>query len=397
MGVLNLYSGCRSICAARTHLRLGRESSRGRYRKAVEPVRSWRFALGILISGIFLVYAFRGQDYGAILDALRGVNYWLLIPALGLYFLGVVVRAFRWSILLKPIKPISTRQLLPITVIGFMANNVLPLRTGEIVRSFVLSKNYGVRKTSALATIAVERIFDGLTMVSFMLIAAMTIDFTSDLRHVMTIAVILFALAIVAITIMTVAETLRERILNVILGFMPATIRPKVQHLAESFFSGLESLKSPKALGMVALSSLVAWTLEASMYYVVARAFGGSVAQVMGWAETLLTTGVANLATLVPSSPGYVGPFEAGVKTALAGALSVPDSQALSYAIVVHAALWFPVTVWGAIEWSRLHLSLKQATSDESGNLTPPPAPMNSGAHSELNVPATPTPRSNAA
>ena len=113
-------------------------------------MRSWRFLVGLLISAAFLVYAFHGQDYGAIVDALRGVRYWLLIPALGLYFLGVVTRAWRWSMLLSPMKKISVRSLLPITVIGFMANNVLPLRTGEVVRSFVLNRNHGVRKSAAL-------------------------------------------------------------------------------------------------------------------------------------------------------------------------------------------------------------------------------------------------------
>lgn len=360
-------------------------------------MRSWRFAVGILISIVFLIYAFRGQDYGAILDALRGVNYLLLIPALALYFLGVVVRAYRWSILLSPIKRVTTRQLLPITAIGFMANNVMPLRTGEIVRSYVLSKNFGIRKTSGLATIAVERIFDGLTMVGFMLIAAVTIDFTSALRHVMTIALILFAVAVTAIAIMTFAHDLRVTMLNLGLRLMPGGIRPKVQHLAEAFFSGLDALRSPKAMATVGISSAVAWLLEASMYFVIAKAFGGAVKDVMGFAETLLTTGVANLATLVPSSPGYVGPFEAGVKTALAGALDVPEASALSYAILVHAALWFPVTLWGAIEWSRLHLSMRQATADDTGSAPPNPPNLKSGGHSEAKAKSAPATHSNAA
>lgn len=345
-------------------------------------MRSWRFALGLLISGIFLVYAFRGQDYGAIVDALRGVNYLLLLPAIALYGLGVWVRAFRWSILLRPIKPIATRDLLPITAIGFMANNILPLRTGEVVRSYVLSREHKVRKTSALATIAIERIFDGLTMVGFMLIAALTIDFTSDLRHVMTIAVVLFAVAVAALAVMTFAEGLRARLIALLVGILPGSVGPRVQQIADAFFSGLGSLRSRRALAGVALTSVVAWSLEASMYFVIAIAFGGSVEAVMGVAETLLTTGVANLATLVPSSPGYVGPFEAGVKTALEGALGVPGEQALSYAILVHAALWFPITLAGAIEWSRMHLSLKQVNLDEDGKSSasmPVPAGESSG------------------
>jgi uncharacterized membrane protein YbhN (UPF0104 family) len=166
-----------------------------------------------------------------------------------------------------------------------------------------------------------------------------------------------------------------------------------VEHIADSFFSGLAALRSPQAMGLVALSSLVAWSFEASMYWVIARAFGGSVEAVMGVAETLLTTGVANLATLVPSSPGYVGPFEAGVKTVVEGALKAPAAQALSYAILVHAALWFPVTLWGAVEWSRMHLSLKQVAAEEVAE----PVPATSGAHSETTPVREPATRTNAA
>jgi uncharacterized membrane protein YbhN (UPF0104 family) len=88
----------------------------------------------------------------------------------------------------------------------------------------------------------------------------------------------------------------------------------------------------------------------------------------MGVGETLLTTGVANLATLVPSSPGYVGPFEYGVQMVVNGALGAPKEAALSYAFVVHATLYFPITIWGAIEWWRQHLSLKQVTEVEDEN-----------------------------
>jgi uncharacterized membrane protein YbhN (UPF0104 family) len=96
------------------------------------------------------------------------------------------------------------------------------------------------------------------------------------------------------------------------------------------------------------------------MYWMIARGFGGELAEAMGFAETMLTTGVANLATLIPSSPGYVGPFESGVVLVLNGALGLPRSLALSYAIVVHATLFFPITLLGIVEWWRWHLTLDQ-------------------------------------
>jgi uncharacterized protein (TIRG00374 family) len=333
-------------------------------------MRILRLVAGVVISAAFLLYAFRGQDYRQIWEALTGVQYLLLLPALALYVAGVAVRAYRWSVLLAPIRPISTRRLLPITAIGFMANNVLPFRTGEVVRSYVLARQHGVRKSAGLATIAVERICDGLTMLAFILVAASTVTFTSRLREVTVLALILFGLAVLGLAVITRADALRARLLGAVFKRTPDAARKRIEPLVDAFFTGLHSLRSPRAVALVAGSSLAAWLFEASMYWTIARAFGGDVQAALGVPETLLTTGIANLATLVPSSPGYVGPFEAGVVTVMSGALDVPDAHALSYAIVVHAALWFPITAWGAVEWSRHHLSLRavRAAADESSN-----------------------------
>jgi len=329
-------------------------------------MRYAKVVLGLAISVAFLVYAFRGQDYGAIWDAVTGVDVVLLVPALGLYFLGVAARAFRWSVLLRPVQRISARELVPVTAIGFMANNVLPFRTGEVVRSYVVARRHGVRKSAVLATIAVERIFDGLAMLGFILVAASTVTFTSELRHVTWVALILFGVAVAGLAVVTLANSLRVRLLDALFARLPAALAERVRPLADSFFTGLSALRSGKAIGLVAGSSLLAWLLEASMYWTIARAFGGEIQRALGPAETLLTTGVANLFTLVPSSPGYVGPFEAGVVAVVEGALNASGANALSYAIVVHAALWFPITVWGAVEWSRQHLSLRQVQAAES-------------------------------
>lgn len=334
-------------------------------------MRYAKVLLGLAISAAFLIYAFRGQDYDAIWDAVTGVDVVLLLPALALYFLGVAARAFRWSVLLRPVHHISVRELLPVTAIGFMANNVLPFRTGEVVRSYVVAKRHGVRKSAVLATIAVERIFDGLVMLGFILVAASTVTFTSELRHVTRIALVLFGVAVVGLVVVTLAESLRVRVLDTLFAKMPANVAERTRPLADSFFTGLSALRSGKAIGLVAGSSLLAWLLEASMYWTIGRAFGGEIQRVLGPAETLLTTGVANLFTLVPSSPGYVGPFEAGVVAVLDGALGASGAGALSYAIVVHAALWFPITVWGAVEWSRQHLSLRQVQAAQDGDAEP--------------------------
>ncbi len=333
----------------------------------MSAMRSWRAWLGIAISVAFLYIAFRGQDLGEIRDALGRVNYWYLAPALALYFLGVWIRAIRWGVLLRPVVTIGARQTFPIVVVGYMANNVLPLRTGELVRAFVLGRRYGVRKTTSLATIAVERLFDGLTMLAFMLSATAFVSFTSELRHLALIAFVLFTGLLLGLVILTLGGNLRDRMLQLVLGPLPTAFADRVERLAESFLSGLGVLRRKSDLLLVAGTSLLAWLCEAGMYWTIARGFGASLRDQVGIAATLLTTGVANLATLIPSSPGYVGPFESGVTLVVNGALDVPRGEALSYAIVVHAALWFPITLIGLIEWWRQHLSLVDVRADDAG------------------------------
>ncbi|MDP8907969.1 MAG: flippase-like domain-containing protein [Chloroflexota bacterium] len=323
-------------------------------------MRSWRAWLGVAISAFFLYVAFRGQDLDEIRATLSEVNLTVLVPALALYFTGVWVRALRWSVLLRPLAVVDGRRLFPIVIVGYMANNVLPLRTGELVRSYVLRRRYGVRKTAALATIAVERLFDGLVLLGFMLAATAFVSLTSQLRSLAVLAFVLFAVLLIGLFALTLGGSLVDRLLQLVLGPMPTPVADRVERMAESFLSGLGVLRHRRDLALVAGTSLLAWLLEASMYWTLARGFGGSVERAMGIAATLLTTGVANMATLIPSSPGYIGQFEYGVKLVLDGALGVSEAPALAYALLVHAALYVPITLWGVVEWSRQHLSLGQ-------------------------------------
>lgn len=333
--------------------------------------RAIRISLGIAISAVFLYLAFRGQDFGEIRDSLRETNLWWAIPALGLYFSGVYLRAIRWRILLRPIAPQATsRMLFPIVVIGFMANNILPLRAGEIVRSVVIGREFNVRKTSALATIAVERIFDGITMLAFLAVSMVFVSFTSELQNLALISFLIFAGLLLGMVLLTFAGHFVSRVLQLVLGPLPDGVSVKVERMAESFLGGLGVLKNRGDLAKVVLTSVGAWLLEAGMYYLLAVGFGAQVREVMTGAVTLLTTGVANLSTLIPGAPGYIGQFEYGVKLVLDGAFGVPESQALAYAILVHAALFFPITLLGLFEWFRRSLSVgdlsEQQTSESS-------------------------------
>jgi uncharacterized protein (TIRG00374 family) len=349
------------------------------------PWRSPRVWLGLPISLVFLYLAFRGQHPDEIREALSRVDWRLLPLALILLYTGIAIRAYRWHILLRPVRDIPTREVFPVMIVGYAANNVLPLRAGELVRAWVLGQRYGVRKTAALATIAVERLFDGVTMLLFVGGAATVIGLNAELQHVTLVAAAVFAAAIAGLVVLLVGGSLRDRILALVLGPLPERLATRVERMAESFLAGLGVLSRRRDLALVAATSVIAWGFEVSMYWMVAQAFGDPLAEAMTPGAALLVTAIANLATLVPSGPGYVGTFEAGVLLAVNGALGIGRGLALSYAVLLHVLLWLPVTVWGAIEWWRLglsggrHVTLADAVEEET---SPEPDPIGSGTGS---------------
>jgi glycosyltransferase 2 family protein len=318
---------------------------------------NWKFWLGLIIGLFFLYLAFKGQDFNEIGQSLGQANYWWLIPGLASYFVGVGIRAVRWHYLLGPIQKVPTRRLFPVVVIGYMANNVLPVRMGEVVRAYVLDRREGVRKTAALATIVVERIMDGITMILFLAVASLFVTVNSDIQGIEKLAAGVFLAGIVLFFVVAHSKTWMKRLENFGLRFVPGAIRPKVAGLAESFIDGLQVLRQWKDLLIVFGLSILAWTCEAGMFWMVALAFNTLNLSV---AAIFMTLAVANLATLVPSTPGYVGPFDAAAKLVLQGIFGV-GSVALSYVILLHAALYLPVTILGLYYWVKEHFSFKEA------------------------------------
>jgi hypothetical protein len=348
--------------------------------------RSRQFIVGIIISLGFLIWALSNEKWDQVWGALVNAQYWALVPAIGLYFIGVLVRALRWRILLKPIVPaISFTKTFEIVVIGYMANNVLPARIGELVRAYVLSLQTKVRKTATLATIFVERVFDGLTMIGF---AAAVIFFvlvfdrdalrTGESNKLGTLITSLdiplifgaaaFLAALAAFVLIASSRTRAERVVAFGLRLMPGRLRERGERLAVSFIDGLGSLRSGSSMFAVFILSIVAWLFETGMYYVLGR-WGfdllGSDGQPLPFYAYMLATSFANLSTLIPQAPGYIGVFDAIAKVVLVGAFGVVSSAATPFVLVLHAALLAPVTILGFVYLARTSLSWRELTGLE--------------------------------
>lgn len=308
-------------------------------------LRRWAVVLvGIGVSAIFLYIGLRGLHLGDVWADMRQAQITWVVPGVLVYFLGVWGRTWRWYYQLRPIKPIPLRRLFPVVVIGYMGNNVYPFRAGEVIRAYVLKRNEAVSIPSSLATIVVERVFDGLVMLIFVFVALPFADFQEPwLRDVVFFSTILFWGAFVVFLLMALQPERTQRWYTVIFRrVLPAKTGRLVLGLADHFMDGLANLRHPRDLFMTLVASIFIWLMETTKYWFVMHAFDFEVS----FFVLMVMTAVVNLATTLPSSPGYVGTFDTpGIKTLTA--YGVPEAVAASYTLVLHAALWLPITLLG--------------------------------------------------
>jgi glycosyltransferase 2 family protein len=326
------------------------------------PMKKWQFWLGVLISVVFIWLALRGLRLDQFWGAVRSANYWWLIPGIAVYFVAVWARAWRWHYLLRPIKDVPTATVFPITTIGYMGNNIYPARAGEVLRAVILKRREGVSVSASLATIVVERIFDGVVMLGFVFVnlpelAKLTADsgFIGNIQQVAVIGTGVFFGALLVFLLAAMFPAVSARVGGWFINrFLPDRLREKAIGLMNRFLDGLASLRSPLNILMVFVTSVVLWLLETGKYWFVMHAFNFHVS----FFALMLMNGIVNLATTIPSAPGYIGTFDApGI--AVLTAYGVSQATAAGYTLVLHVALWLPITLVGAyfltregIHWS---------------------------------------------
>jgi uncharacterized protein (TIRG00374 family) len=322
----------------------------------IRAMRRWQFWLGVAISLFFLYIALRGLNFDEVWQTLEGANYWWLLPGVLIYLVGVIARAWRWHYLLRPVKSIPTTTLFPITAIGYMGNNIYPARAGEVLRAIVLKKFEDVSISASLATIVVERVFDGVVMLGFVFLnlpeLARLTSSSGFIGNIQTLALWGAGAFLGVLALFLLAGIYPDRAILFVKWIsryvIPSRFRDQVIGLAENFLGGLAALRSPKDVMMIFVTSIVIWLLETGKYWFVMHAFPLEVS----FFTLMLMNGIVNLATTIPSAPGYVGTFDApGI--AVLQAYGVDKAIAAGYTLVLHVALWVPITVLGAYYLAR--------------------------------------------
>ena len=339
--------------------------------------RSRRVWIGAAVSLVLLVLFFYRVDFGEIGRALAGANYVYVLPAVAVLVALMALKAVRWQYLLKHMKPVRLGRVFSAEVIGHMANAILPLRLGELARAYLLGQKEGISKVSTLATVAVARVFDGLALLLFAVLLFVFLPLSDWLKQATYVVAAIFVCVLVLFLLMASSKERMKRLTAFLARPLPHGWKPRIEEWSALFVTGLEGLTSPARVCAVFALSLVVWLGEGLQFYFVGLSFGlGQPFQVM-----LLASTAANLALLLPSSPGGVGNFEY-FTAAVVTTFGVGAGSAAAYAIALHIVLLLPVVLLGLYFLWAGHMSLADVTHGPGAEQYPggaekQPAPLN--------------------
>ena len=336
--------------------------------------RGPRFWISIGVSLIFLALFFYRTDLTEIGSTLKTANYLFVVPALAVYSVALWFRTIRWRYLLRPLGNLPVRRLFPLVVIGYMANDILPARIGELVRAYILGEKERLSKMAILATIAVERIFDGVALILFLLVLLPFFPLAEWLRGLAKVMAVIFLGGLVVLWVAAHFTDITQRLVGLSLRFLPPPLQTRATTLVGLFLEGLSALRSPGVLGAVLITSILTWAAEAAMYWVIFWSFDLG----QPYPIFLLTASVANLAITLPSSPGGIGPFDFFVKKAVM-LVGVADGMATAYTILLRAVLHLPVILLGLVFLWLQQISLAEVARQTEGPGLAPNAGRESG------------------
>ncbi len=309
-----------------------------------------RTLIALAVSLAFLALVFWSVSLGDFLEELRKANYLWLIPATVVYFLAFTLRAWRWQSLLAPLGGVTLSRSYWVATIGYAANNVLPLRLGEFARAYLLRRNPGLDMTAGLATVAVERILDGLTLLLWLGIGLLYYYYAAEwsvptqLAVAAVVSAVIFLSAGVCVMLSVIFPAAAMRAARIATRPLPSRYAVPALGIVESMLCGFAALRQTRKLPYYFLVSNAVWAGEALVYFLVARALDVETHLIV----LCVAVAASNLATAVPSTSGGIGPFEFFAKMTLVVA-GIAEEAAAAYAVVIHATLWVPVTIAGAV------------------------------------------------
>jgi glycosyltransferase 2 family protein len=322
----------------------------------------WRGVLGIAISIAFLYFAFRNIDWSQSLEMARKANYFLLILSAAAATCMFPLRARRWRTILDPVAPkLPFGPLWRATAIGQMVTNLVPLRAGELARAYALTRQIpSVSFSTSLASVAVDRVFDGIVVMVLLAIGVSAAHFPTNTTikgHSLGSAagfVVAGALVLlVAFYILVFFPKTLIRAFELVARRVSPTIERRGAEMLAKFSEGLSVLRTPGHFIAVFGWTLAHWLVQPFAFWLAFLAVGVHVPI----AATLIVQGIIVILVALPSAPGFFGAFEAGAAIGLS-LYNVSQSDATTWALLFHVASFIPITLIGGFYAARMGFSM---------------------------------------
>lgn len=294
------------------------------------------------ITLVALYFAFRGVDWSTLVDHLSGVDLGWVFLALGLTIASYLLRSRRW-LSLFPERTIGYVNAVKVLFLGFFMNNVLPARTGELVRAHAGSRVTGLTRTLVLATIASERLADGLVISLLFVVFAFHLGDANLSQNLFYVACF-FAAAIVGVLIMLALRRPLFAFVERLNGKMRHRAATYLVNRFRIFVDGLAPLCTPARIPAITVWSIVVWLVELGVFFAVTRAFDSH----LSLAECVLFLVTVNFSSLIPAAPGGIGVIEA-ITSAVLVSVGVPKELALTMVMTQHVIQYLVVGIPGAI------------------------------------------------
>ena len=312
--------------------------------------------IGIALSAVLIYWIATKFDLGDAARAFALANpVWIVTAAL-VYASLFSLRGVRWAILLKPIKPVSSWTAGEVFAVGFMANNILPARLGDVARAYVLARREGITAAASFSSVMLERIFDGVVVVAFLNLV-LWID-PPEAAWIGPFGLLMAAVFVGAIVVCALVAWNQKHVTSLVAKvffFLPNHLIGKIYGLTDRLSTGLTSLKSLARTVEVIGLSIVIWVIETSVYVIAAKAFGIEIP----FLGMMLVMAVLTLGLTAPSAPGFVGVFE-GLIIKAVGLYGIAGPEAVAYAVSVHMIHFVPGTLLGLLFSWRSGLKLTE-------------------------------------
>ena len=331
-----------------------------------------KYLLSIFIMVGFLYFSFRGTDFASLWMILSKTNYWWVIALVPTLLASHLLRAWRWEYLMRPIKKdLKFRNLWAAMMVGYMLNNVLP-KVGEIVRPYAITKLEHVPSSAAFGTVIVERIFDIISFMIFIILiptvynGPLTQSFPWLEEAGLWITLVTLGLMGLFVFLM-----LRRDLVVRLLGFVTKRLSPakgrRLESITHSFLDGFLFVKDTKNYFIIGILSILIWALYILMMYLPFYGFhidGVNIVErySLDWRTAFVVQAISSIGMIIPT-PGATGPYHYFVIQTLTKLYSVDAEIARSYAAATHAVAMVGTTLVGLYYFFKDKIHLREVTT----------------------------------